>query len=94
MVSRRCPPKGRLRRGRNGSTRPCLLAGCARPRPSALASRPNAIDAVYASPLTRALETARAIAGHHGLEVQTLAELREIELFRDLPEGKSLSDRA
>ncbi len=52
----------------------------------------DAVDAVYASPLTRALETGRAIAGHHGLEVQVLAELREIELFRDLPEGMSLFD--
>ncbi len=52
----------------------------------------DAVDAVYASPLTRALETGRAIAGHHGLEVQVLAELREIELFRDLPEGTSLLD--
>jgi broad specificity phosphatase PhoE len=50
------------------------------------------IEAVYASPLKRALETGRAVAGHHGLEVQILAELREIELFRDLPEGTSLPD--
>jgi broad specificity phosphatase PhoE len=55
-----------------------------------LAAEP--IDAVYASPLERALDTGRAVAGHHGLDVQTLAELREIELFRDLPEGMSLPD--
>jgi broad specificity phosphatase PhoE len=50
----------------------------------------EAIDVVYASPLERASETGRAIADHHGLDVQIVAELREIELFRDLPEGKSL----
>jgi broad specificity phosphatase PhoE len=53
---------------------------------------PEAIDAVYASPLKRAVETGRAVAGHHGLDVQILAELREIELFRDLPDGTSLVD--
>jgi broad specificity phosphatase PhoE len=52
--------------------------------------QPEAIDAVYASPLKRALDTGRAVARRHRLEVQILAELREIELFRDLPEGKSL----
>ena len=50
------------------------------------------IDVVYASPLKRAADTARAIAERHGLEVHTLAELREIELFRDLPDGKSVTD--
>jgi len=53
---------------------------------------PEAIDAVYASPLKRALDTGRAVAERHGLDVQSLAELREIELFRDLPEGTSLLD--
>ena len=50
------------------------------------------IDVVYASPLQRAADTAGAIARPHGLEVHTLAELREIELFRDLPDGKSVPD--
>jgi broad specificity phosphatase PhoE len=50
------------------------------------------IDVVYASPLKRAADTARAIARRHGLAVHTLAELREIELFRDLPDGKSVAD--
>ncbi len=35
------------------------------------------IDAVYSSDLSRAVETAKAIAGHHGLEVSTFQELRE-----------------
>jgi broad specificity phosphatase PhoE len=55
-----------------------------------LAAEP--INAVYASPLKRALETGRAVATHHGLDVRTIAELREIELFRDLPEGTTLME--
>jgi broad specificity phosphatase PhoE len=36
------------------------------------------IDAVYSSPLSRSKETAIAIAGHHGLDVQVLEGLRDI----------------
>jgi broad specificity phosphatase PhoE len=50
----------------------------------ALAGRP--ITAVYASPLRRAATTGRAIAEHHGLEPVIDERLREIEMFRDLPE--------
>lgn len=50
------------------------------------------ITAVFASPLQRALDTGRQIARHHGIEVSVLAELREIELFRDLPEGVPLME--
>lgn len=35
--------------------------------------------AVYSSPIDRALETARAIAARHGLEVRTLRKLGEVE---------------
>ncbi|MDP9348312.1 MAG: histidine phosphatase family protein [Gemmatimonadota bacterium] len=38
----------------------------------------EAVTAVYASPLGRALETARILARPHGLEVRTRDELREI----------------
>lgn len=41
-----------------------------------LAAEP--LDAAYASPLGRALETARLVAAPHGREVVPLAELREI----------------
>jgi broad specificity phosphatase PhoE len=50
------------------------------------------IAAVYASPLERAHETGRQIARHHDLVVTLLAELREVELFRDLPDGTQLTD--
>ena len=37
------------------------------------------LDAVYSSPLKRALETARAIATPHGLEVKVAPDLREVD---------------
>jgi broad specificity phosphatase PhoE len=43
------------------------------------------VDAVFSSQLLRANDTGRAIAAHHGLDVQVLEDLREIETFRDLP---------
>lgn len=36
------------------------------------------ISAVYSSPMQRTIDTARAISGHHDLEVETIADLREI----------------
>ncbi len=38
------------------------------------------VEAVYSSPLLRAQETARAIAGAGGLSVRTLDDLREVDL--------------
>jgi broad specificity phosphatase PhoE len=42
--------------------------------------RSESIQAVYSSPLKRALHTAEAIAGEHGLEVDTFDTLREINV--------------
>ncbi len=50
------------------------------------------IDAVYSSPLMRALTTAREVAKHHGLQPVVIDDLREIELFRDVPEGSGLTE--
>jgi broad specificity phosphatase PhoE len=47
------------------------------------------IDAVYASPLRRALETGRQIARHHRLEPRVVGDLREVEIFRDIPPEKA-----
>ena len=52
----------------------------------------HSVAAVYTSNLERAFETGQQIARHHGLEVTVLEELREVELFRDLPEGTQLTD--
>ena len=50
-------------------------------------------DAIYASPLKRARETAEAIAKHHrGLEIQFMKDLREVEVFRDVPPDQSVRD--
>ncbi len=50
------------------------------------------IDVVYASNLKRAYDTGKAIADHHGLEPIVDTELREIEVFRDLPPDKTPLD--
>lgn len=49
----------------------------------------DAVHAVYSSPLRRALDTAKEIARHHRLEPWVIADLREVEVFRDLPKEKS-----
>lgn len=46
------------------------------------------IHAIYASPLQRAHDTGLAIARHHRMEPKVLDDLREVEIFRDLPKDK------
>jgi broad specificity phosphatase PhoE len=43
------------------------------------------IDAVYASPLRRALDTGREIARHHRLELQVIDDLQEVGIFTEMP---------
>ena len=50
------------------------------------------IDRVYASPLRRALETGREIARHHRMEPEVIHDLREVEVFREIPADKSAAD--
>jgi broad specificity phosphatase PhoE len=50
------------------------------------------VDVVVSSHLSRALETARAIAAHHDLEPVVLEDLREVETFRDLEDGATPAD--
>ena len=50
------------------------------------------VDAVFASPLSRALETGREIARHHRLEPVIIPDLREVEVFRDVPPDQSIRD--
>jgi probable phosphoglycerate mutase len=47
------------------------------------------VDAVYTSNLRRAHDTGAAVARHHGLEPLVLEDLREVELFRDIPPERS-----
>jgi broad specificity phosphatase PhoE len=56
----------------------------------AFAERP--VDVVVCSHLSRALETARAIAAHHDLEPVVLEDLREVETYRDLADGATPAD--
>jgi len=50
------------------------------------------VDVVYSSPLSRALDTAVEIARHHRMQPQVVQDLREIEVFRDLPADRPASD--
>ena len=50
------------------------------------------VDAVYASPLQRALDTAKEIARHHRLEPVVIPDLREVEIFRDIPPDRAALD--
>jgi probable phosphoglycerate mutase len=50
------------------------------------------IDAVYSSRLLRAHATAEAVAGEHGLTPIVVDDLREVEVFRDLPPGATVLD--
>jgi broad specificity phosphatase PhoE len=47
-----------------------------------LASPP--IDAVYASATARAVQTAEPIAGKHGLAVETVADLRDVDVIKPM----------
>ena len=43
------------------------------------------INHIFCSPLRRALETAQPLGEMHRLEVEIIQDLREVEVFRDLP---------
>lgn len=47
------------------------------------------IDAVYASPLRRALGTGQEIARHHRLDVIVEDDLQEVGVFRDVPPDRT-----
>ncbi|TMB64168.1 MAG: histidine phosphatase family protein [Chloroflexi bacterium] len=47
------------------------------------------IDAVFASNLHRAAETAAEIARHQDIAVERVEDLREVEVFRDIPPHKT-----
>jgi broad specificity phosphatase PhoE/aminoglycoside phosphotransferase (APT) family kinase protein len=57
---------------------------------AALAAEP--VDAVLCSHLVRAAETAREVAAPHDLEPVVYPELREVETYRDVPDGMALKD--
>jgi probable phosphoglycerate mutase len=53
---------------------------------------PARIGRVYSSNMRRALDTARAIARHHGLTPVVVPDLREIDLWQRAPQDKGLLD--
>lgn len=64
---------------------PLSEKGLAQARLVGMALSTERINAVYASPLQRALVTGQEVARHHRLEPTVLPELREVEVFRDVP---------
>jgi probable phosphoglycerate mutase len=50
------------------------------------------LDAVYCSGLQRAVATASALAAPHSLVPQAIADLREVEVFRDLEPGRTIGE--
>jgi broad specificity phosphatase PhoE len=54
--------------------------------------RHRRVDAVYSSHLSRAVDTGRAVAVHHGLEPEVYEDLREVEVFSDLPADRRAAD--
>jgi probable phosphoglycerate mutase len=64
-------------------------------RQAALVGERFAVDhlhAVYASHLERAHATGTQVARHHDLEPVTVPDLREVEVFRDVPPNQSVED--
>jgi broad specificity phosphatase PhoE len=76
------------RRVQGRSDRPLTQVGVAQARALAEQLADERIDAVYSSDLARAHDTARLIADVHGLQVETLPELRE----RDFGTWEGLTD--
>lgn len=52
----------------------------------------ESIDAVFCSHLARAAQTAAEVAAPQGLEPVVYTELREVETYRDVPDGVQLKD--
>lgn len=50
------------------------------------------VDAVYASPLKRAFDTGYQVARHHRLEPIVMQDLREVEVFRDVPAEQNIAE--
>ena len=50
------------------------------------------LEAVYSSGLQRALDTTQAIAEHHDLEPKIIEDLREHEIFRDIPDDQNVQN--
>jgi len=92
-----------VRHGEQQYEREMTLAAGVNPPLSALGERQaeavgerlasSQIDVVYASPLTRAHDTGKAIAKHHDLEPIVLDDLHEVDLWGQLDQDKSLGEQ-
>jgi broad specificity phosphatase PhoE len=51
------------------------------------------LDAIFASPMNRARMTAEGVAEHHKhLNIEFIDDLREVEIFRDIPPDQTVKD--
>lgn len=50
------------------------------------------LDAIYCSPLRRAHDTAAAVEAGRGLDLTVVDDLREVEIWRDMPQEMSVRD--
>jgi 2,3-bisphosphoglycerate-dependent phosphoglycerate mutase len=66
--------------------------GCTQATALADALRHANISAIYSSDMKRALETAARIASARNMQVTSLSGLGEVQILKNLPSGKTLTD--
>lgn len=71
---------------------PLSEKGLKQAQAAGLALAGHKLDAVYCSGLRRALVTAGEVAKHHGLQPVIMDDLREVEIWRDMPQDRSIAD--
>lgn len=71
---------------------PLSARGMQQAEAAGAALREVKLDAIYCSPLRRARDTAAAIARQHGIEPTLVRDLREVEIWREMPQDQSVRD--
>lgn len=71
---------------------PLTEHGHAQARLLAQALSTTHIDAIFASPLQRTQSTAQPLAEVHRLPIETIEDLREVEVFRDIPQDVTVRE--
>jgi broad specificity phosphatase PhoE len=66
--------------------------GCEQARLAGEALSVVHLDAIFCSPLKRAMETARAISQHHRQECRVIEDLSEVGIFQDVPPDKTAAE--
>jgi broad specificity phosphatase PhoE len=72
---------------------PLTEYGCMQARLCGEALSTKQFDAIFASPMKRAMETAEAIAHHHKhLQLTVIPDLREVGIFHDIPHDQKVAE--